>query len=182
MLSHHDEMAGANLLTDLERIKWLLWHGNQHRARETIGFFMDDVDALQVDYPNLHKFARAAHEFGVYIAANTGSLINYWRAVPRRRAHILMPGRIHGERRDQQALRQTSADAVDQAWRTPVAPDAHAGTRRHSPATVRALVSGLGKRHCAQPSAARCGLKTPHASSCSPLSAQISLSISCSLR
>jgi len=76
-VAHHDEAAGANLLTDLERIKWLLWHGNQHRAGEAIGFFLDDVDALEVDYPNLHKFARAAHEFGVYIAANTDSLINY---------------------------------------------------------------------------------------------------------
>jgi hypothetical protein len=55
----------------LGRVKWLLWHGNQYRAGETIGFFLDDVDALQVDYPNLHKFARAAREFGVYIAANT---------------------------------------------------------------------------------------------------------------
>jgi hypothetical protein len=35
------------------------------------------VAAVEVDYPNLHKFARAAHEFGVYIAANTDSLINY---------------------------------------------------------------------------------------------------------
>ena len=35
------------------------------------------MDALEVDYPNLHKFARAAHEFGVYIAANTDGLINY---------------------------------------------------------------------------------------------------------
>jgi hypothetical protein len=76
-VAHHDEAAGTNLLTDLERIKWVLWHGNQHRAGETIGFFLDDVDALEVDYPNLYKFARAAHEFGVYIAANTGSLINY---------------------------------------------------------------------------------------------------------
>jgi hypothetical protein len=81
-VAHHDETAGVNLLTDLERIKWLLWHGNQHRAEETIGFFLDDVDALQVDYPNLHKFARAAHEFGVYIAANTGSLINYGERYP----------------------------------------------------------------------------------------------------
>jgi hypothetical protein len=60
-----EEAAGANLLTDLERIKWLLWHGNGHRAGETSGFFLDDVDALQVDYPNLHKLACAAHEFGV---------------------------------------------------------------------------------------------------------------------
>ena len=66
-----------NLLADLERIKWLLWHGNQHRAGETIGFFLDDVDGMQVDYSNLRKFARTAHEFAVYIASNAGSLINY---------------------------------------------------------------------------------------------------------
>jgi hypothetical protein len=35
------------------------------------------VDGLEVDYPNLSKFARAAQEFSVYIASNTGSLINY---------------------------------------------------------------------------------------------------------
>jgi hypothetical protein len=33
--------------------------------RPPVGGFLDDVDALQVDYPNLHKFACAAHEFGV---------------------------------------------------------------------------------------------------------------------
>jgi hypothetical protein len=76
-VAHHDEAAGARLLAELERIKWLLWHGNQHRAGETIGFFLDDVDGLEVDYPNLSKFARAAQEFSVYIASNTGSLINY---------------------------------------------------------------------------------------------------------
>jgi hypothetical protein len=63
--------------------------------------------------------------------------------VPRRRAHILTLGRIHGGRRDQQALRQTSADAVDQAWRIPVAPDAHAHTRRHPPTVVRAPLDPL---------------------------------------
>ncbi len=30
-----------------------------------------------MDYPNLGKFARSAHEFAVYIASNAGSLINY---------------------------------------------------------------------------------------------------------
>lgn len=76
-VAHHDEAAGQNLLAELERIKWLLWHGNQHRAGETISFFLDDVDRLEVDYPNLSKFARAAQEFSVYIASNIGSLINY---------------------------------------------------------------------------------------------------------
>ncbi len=68
---------GARLLALLDSIKWLLWHGNQHRAGEKIGFFEDDVDGLVMDYPNLSKFARSAHEFAVYIASNAGSLINY---------------------------------------------------------------------------------------------------------
>ena len=76
-VAHHDQAAGARLLADLERIKWLLWHGNQHRARESIDIFEDDVDGLEVGYPNLGKFAKFAHEFAVYIKSNTSSLINY---------------------------------------------------------------------------------------------------------
>jgi hypothetical protein len=76
-VAHHDDAAGELLLASLDRIKWLLWHGNQHRALETIGFFEDDVSALEVDYPNLGKFARATHEFAAYITSNAGSLINY---------------------------------------------------------------------------------------------------------
>lgn len=68
---------GSRPLAELDSIKWLLWHGNQHRAGEEIAFFEDDVDGLAMDYPNLSKFARAAHEFAVYIASNAGSLINY---------------------------------------------------------------------------------------------------------
>jgi hypothetical protein len=58
-------------------IKWLLWHGNQHRAQETITCFEEDVGAIEADYPNLGKFVLAAHEFAIYISNNTGSLINY---------------------------------------------------------------------------------------------------------
>lgn len=76
-VAHHDKAEGARLLAALDSIKWLLWHGNQHRAGEEIAFFEDDVDGLAIDYPNLGKFARAAHEFAVYIASNAGSLINY---------------------------------------------------------------------------------------------------------
>ncbi len=76
-VAHHDEAEGARLLEALDLIKWLLWHGNQHRAGKEIEFFEDDVDGLELDYPNLGKFVRAAHEFAVYIAGNAGSLINY---------------------------------------------------------------------------------------------------------
>ena len=76
-VAHHDEAEGARLLASLDTIKWLLWHGNQHRADEEIAFFEDDVDGLEVSYPNLGKFKRTVHEFAVYIASNAGSLINY---------------------------------------------------------------------------------------------------------
>ena len=76
-VAHHDEAAGARLLAELERSKWLLWHGNQHRAQKAIESLEDDVDGLEVDYPNLRKFAKSVHEFAVYIRSNTGSLINY---------------------------------------------------------------------------------------------------------
>src|SRR5215207_1426665 len=76
-VAHPDKVEGARLLASLDSVKWLLWHGNQHRAGEEIAVFEDDVDGLTMDYPNLGKFARAAHEFAVYIASNAGSLINY---------------------------------------------------------------------------------------------------------
>jgi hypothetical protein len=76
-VAHCDQATGDRLQADIERIKWLLWNGNQHRALQTIDCFEDDVGALEVDYQNLNKFARTAHEFAVYIINNTGSLINY---------------------------------------------------------------------------------------------------------
>jgi hypothetical protein len=76
-VAHHDDAIGANMLAALDRIKWLLWHGNQYRAGETIGVFLGEVDGLEVDYPNLRKFVRTAREFAAYTAANAGSLINY---------------------------------------------------------------------------------------------------------
>jgi len=76
-VAHHDAAEGARLLASLDSIKWLLWHGNQHRAGEEIAFFKDDVDDLEMGYPNLGKFKRVAHEFAVYIASNAASLINY---------------------------------------------------------------------------------------------------------
>ena len=76
-VAHHDQTNGAELLKSLERIKWLLWHGNLQRAFTVIEDFEEDVEELNVDYPNQRKFARAAHEFAVYITSNAGSLINY---------------------------------------------------------------------------------------------------------
>ena len=73
----HDEAKGAELLKALDSIKWLLWHGNLHRALPAVERFEDDVGELEVDYPYLRKLARTAHEFAVYIRSNIASLINY---------------------------------------------------------------------------------------------------------
>lgn len=73
----YDAAESTRLLKSLERVKWLLWHGNRHRVGEEIAFLENDVDGLELDYPNLGKFVRATHEFAVYIATNAGSLINY---------------------------------------------------------------------------------------------------------
>jgi hypothetical protein len=72
-----DPTTGARLEADIERIKWLLWHGNLYRAVPAVNELQDDVDALEIDYEYSGKFARAAHEFATYIANNTDSIINY---------------------------------------------------------------------------------------------------------
>ena len=76
-VAQHDTEEGARLLRELERTKWLLWHGNGHRSRQHADDLRDDVKALELDYPHLGKFARSAQEFAVYIKSNAGSLINY---------------------------------------------------------------------------------------------------------
>ena len=76
-VAHHDEKEGARLLRELGRTKWLLWHGNGHRARQHADDLRDDVKGMEMDYPHLGKFARSAHEFAVYVRSNAGSLINY---------------------------------------------------------------------------------------------------------
>lgn len=72
-----DRAAGDQLLADITRIKWWLWHGNTHRAIPAANYLQDDVEGLEVDYPPRRKFARAAREFAVYIESNADSLINY---------------------------------------------------------------------------------------------------------
>jgi hypothetical protein len=76
-VAQYDEEAGARLTTELARIKWKLWHGNTTEAQDVIEDFEGDLFDLETDYPNLRKFVATAREFGVYIASNAASLINY---------------------------------------------------------------------------------------------------------
>jgi len=72
-----DGTEGKKLRKQLERIKWLLWHGNQHRAQQETSNLREDVASLELNYQHLKRFRRTAHEFAVYINNNSGSLINY---------------------------------------------------------------------------------------------------------
>ena len=83
-----------------------------------------------------------------------------WRAIPRRRTYLVVPGRIHGERRHQQAFRQASADAVDEARCAPAAADPNAHARWHAPASLRAMVSRLANDNAAGAAQAG-GVNTP---------------------
>src|ERR1700712_4623387 len=73
-----------------------------------------------------------------------------WRAVPRRRTDLVMPGRSYGECYDQQALRQTPADTVDEARRAPAVADPNTGARWHAPASLRERYPGLANDNSAE--------------------------------
>ncbi len=45
-IGNQDEAEGQKLLKDLERVKWLLWHGNQHRAGRAMRNLRDDVESM----------------------------------------------------------------------------------------------------------------------------------------
>jgi hypothetical protein len=62
--------------TDLEQLKWFLWHGNVFRALQT-------VDGITIDLETLHpdgeptKLLKAVREFDSYLSANAGRIPNY---------------------------------------------------------------------------------------------------------
>jgi hypothetical protein len=66
-LAHHDAAEAEEMQDRLERIKWKLWHGDAREALRRIEDLAEDLDALESDYPNLARFAKAAAEFAGYI-------------------------------------------------------------------------------------------------------------------
>ena len=110
----------------LERIKWLLWHGNAPDAVDDIECLVDDVTAELEDNPtsaSLRKLAAALGEFATYIANNAGHVVNYGERF--RAGEPISTGFV--EFCDQpnrgQALRQTSIDALETSGCTPTASD-----------------------------------------------------------
>ena len=77
------EYAGAALPfvkdvgTDLERVKWYLWHGNVFRALQVLGDVQMDLDSIEDENPAVDKLYRAVSEFITYIANNKAFIPNY---------------------------------------------------------------------------------------------------------
>ncbi|MGH3499918.1 MAG: ISKra4 family transposase [Nocardioidaceae bacterium] len=71
---HRD--PASEIGTDLQRLKWFLWHGNVFRALQTIS---DIAIAAEIARPGAEpaKFAKAIGEFDSYIRANAGRIPNY---------------------------------------------------------------------------------------------------------
>ena len=139
----------------LERIKWLLWHGNAPDAVDDIECLVDDVTAELEDNPtsaSLRKLAAALGEFATYIANNAGHIVNYGERF--RAGERISTGFV--EFCDQpnrgQALRQTSIDALDTSGCTPAASDPNTRPQQRSRSSHPSLLPRLqeitGHRHC----------------------------------
>jgi hypothetical protein len=61
---------------ELDRLKWLRWHGNVFRALQTVGDLETDLD-VEGAGPEQRKLLKAVSEFGGYIGANADSIPNY---------------------------------------------------------------------------------------------------------
>jgi len=70
----------AEVIEELDRLKWLLWHGNVFRALQTV---QDLEFGLDVENANQEqrKLLKTITEFGGYIRANASSIPNYGSAI-----------------------------------------------------------------------------------------------------
>jgi len=76
-LAHYNAEDAQAIQNRLERIKWRLWHGDAREALRRIEDLAEDLDALESDYPNRARFAKAATEFAGYIRNNRAIIPNY---------------------------------------------------------------------------------------------------------
>jgi hypothetical protein len=74
--SRENPKLATGVLQDLERLKWLLWHGNVFRALQVIRDLEFDLDGEGTSQDQ-RKLFKAVTEFGGYIRANASSIPNY---------------------------------------------------------------------------------------------------------
>ena len=78
-------MTKEDILHQLQRVKWFLWHGNVYEAGETLSELIDQVDAVRHEereagrpaHAVLKKLSRALDEFDTYLVGNANAIVNY---------------------------------------------------------------------------------------------------------
>ena len=74
--SAEEPELASEIADQLQRLKWLLWHGNVFRALQTVGDLEIDLDVEDAS-PEQTTLLKAVREFGGHIEANAGSIPNY---------------------------------------------------------------------------------------------------------
>jgi len=99
------------ILKDLERVKWHIWHSCPKAAEERLDWLIADIEAR---YPNgsQSKLLRMAEKIAGYIANNTYAIVNFWQALPQRRHHLLECCRTRDQPGDFQTNGQEAADGM----------------------------------------------------------------------
>ena len=69
--------VAAEVAEELERLKWLLWHGNVFRALQTVDDLQIDLDNTEHPSREQQKLLKMVTEFGGYIRANGAWIPNY---------------------------------------------------------------------------------------------------------
>lgn len=70
-------VTAARAGDELNRIKWLLWHGNTFRALQLVDNLLSDLDCHTDPSPERQLLAKRLAEFRGYIDANTARIPNY---------------------------------------------------------------------------------------------------------
>jgi hypothetical protein len=81
-LVHCDQALGEEIRHTLERLKWLLWHGNVYKVLHKINDIGSLIYNFEDTYPQFKKLEKAAQEFRTYIENNGSFIPNYgerWR-------------------------------------------------------------------------------------------------------
>ena len=148
--SRDNSTLATEVAKELERLKWLLWHGNVFRALQTIQDLEMDLDC-ECAGPEQRKLLKMVTEFGGYIRANGAWIPNYGERY--RCGEAISSGirRVRCQPDRQQADGQETADALDTRGCAPAAasanPDTQRRSRRHFPRVVSRLRPGGPRDH-----------------------------------
>jgi hypothetical protein len=74
-LPKHAELERVS--SELERIKWFLWHGNAYQALEALRFLEMDLELYELEDKATAKLFKHVQEFTIYIRNNRSYIPNY---------------------------------------------------------------------------------------------------------